>query len=264
MKQKINLIVILLVFLGSTIPLKTSSNYVSSELRKPYIERVTSFITNINDVYFFMEYNDSLNTQENRDILLTKVINNYRTKYINYNDSSKQAFMDSLFSEENIKLALREQELYNIPASVTLAQLYVESKESRRYRMSVLATEANNYFGIKYYNNELIKDSYAVYTEEEFTPSELKRVKRKYIKLYNVKGKVRIRLIQNFAKFEKPEDAFRVHSLVINRYNITGNNYKDWTHGLVKHRYATAWHYAILLNTIIERYHLHELDYIKS
>jgi hypothetical protein len=264
MKKKLNLIVILLVFFGSIIPIKTSSNYMSIRLQKPYMERVASFITNINDVYFFMEYNDSLNTKENRDILLTKVVNNYRNKYINYSDSCKREFMYSLFSEENIKLALREQELYNIPASVTLAQMYVESKESRRYRMSVLATKANNYFGIKYYSNNLIKDSYTVYTEEEFTPSELKQVKRKYIKLYNVKGKVRIRLKQNFAKFEKVEDAFRVHSLVINKYNITGDNYKDWTYGLVKHNYATAWQYAILLNTIIERYHLHELDYIKS
>ena len=263
MGKQFTLIILLFVFFGSMVPLKTSSNLIL-EAKKPYIERVTSFINNINDVYYFMQFNDSLNTPKNKDILFSKVIYNYRSKYLNVEDSTKQVFLDSLFSETNIKLALKEQELYNIPTSVTLAQMYVESKESRRYRLSELAVNANNYFGIKYYKNELIKDSYPVYTEEEFSTSELNKIKIKYIKLYNIKGKVRIRLIQNFAKFDSRKDAFRVHSLVINRYNITGDNYKDWTYGLVKHKYATAWHYAILLNTIIERYHLHELDHIKS
>ena len=263
--EKINkLIVIILVFFGSTVPLKTSSNSVTAETNKTYIEKVTSFIYDIDDVYYFLQFNDSLNTEKTKDVLFSKAIANYKQKYLRFDNEEKQVFLDSLFSDTNIKLALREQEKYNIPASVTLAQLYVESKESRRYRMSVLATEANNYFGIKYHKNDLITDSYPVYTEEEFTVYELKRVKRKYIKLYNVKGRIRIRLIQNFAKFDNAEDAFRVHSLFIDRYNITGDNYTDWTYGLVKHRYATAWHYATLLNTIIERYNLNELDHIKS
>jgi flagellum-specific peptidoglycan hydrolase FlgJ len=211
-----------------------------------------------------MGFNDSLNTTENKNILFSKVIDNYKKQNLKFANKEKSVFLDSLFSTSNIKLALKEQELYNIPASVTLAQLYVESKESRRYRMSVLATEANNYFGIKFHKNSLIKESYAVYTEEEFSVVELKRVKRRYVRLYKVKGKIRIRLIQDFAKFENAEDAFRVHSLVIDRYNITGSNYKDWTYGLVKNRYATAWHYAVLLNTIIERYNLNELDHLRS
>ena len=264
MKKKLNLIIILFVFFGSMVPLKTSSNYISKTDNRPVIERITSFVDDINDVYYFLEFNDSLATDKNKKFLFENVAIKFRRKNLNYDDSTKQVFFDKLFSKENIVLALKEQERYNIPASVTLAQLYVESKESRRYRLSELATEANNYFGIKYYNNDLIKDSYPVYTEEEFSISELNKIKIKYIKLYNIKGKVRIRLIQNFAKFDSREDAFRVHSLVIKKYNITGDNYKDWTHGLVKHKYATAWHYAILLNTIIERYNLHELDYIKS
>jgi len=263
MGKQLNLIILLFAFLGSTTPLKTSSELIF-EKNISYIERVASFMNNINDVYYFMQFNDSLNTDENKSILFSKIIQNYKTKNLQFNDSAKHVFLNKIFSETNIKLALKEQELYNIPASVTLAQLYVESKESRRYKLSELAINANNYFGIKYYKNDLITDYYPVYTEEEFTTNELNKIKIKYIKLYNVKGKIRIKLIQNFAKFEDPKDAFRVHSLVINRYNIKGNNYKDWTHGLVKHKYATAWHYAILLNTIIERYNLNELDHISS
>ena len=49
------------------------------------------------------------------------------------------------FFEQYAPLAMEQQQKYGIPASVTLAQMYLESAGGK----SNLAQTGNNYFGIK-------------------------------------------------------------------------------------------------------------------
>jgi hypothetical protein len=125
--------------------------------------------------------------------------------------------------------------MYNIPASITLAQGILESGNGE----SRLAVEGKNHFGIKCHSNwngkTIIEDD-------------------------DEKGEC-------FRKYNRVSDSYRDHSLFLNErgryaflfeYNKT--DYKKWAKGLKKAGYATNPKYPTLLIDLIEKYDLSRFD----
>jgi hypothetical protein len=132
-------------------------------------------------------------------------------------------------------IAIREMMAYRIPASITLAQGIYESNAGR----SLLATEANNHFGIKCHKEWTGK----TYIKDDETRNEC------------------------FRKYDSPEESFRDHSFFLaqrDRYkplfNLEINDYKGWAKGLKTCGYATNPQYAEQLIKTIEDYQLYQMD----
>ena len=142
-------------------------------------------------------------------------------------------------------IAISEMERYGIPASIKLAQAILESNAGQ----SVLATKANNHFGIKC-GSEWDGGTYYRHDDD-----------------YNDKGK----LIKScFRKYHHVAESFTAHSRFLadsgrrGRYGFLFDyeitDYKKWAHGLKRAGYATNPKYPDLLIRIIEEYHLYDFD----
>lgn len=135
--------------------------------------------------------------------------------------------------------AVEEMELYNIPASITLAQGLLETGGGQ----SRLAQEGKNHFGIKCKENWTGKTM--KHTDD--APNECFRV------------------------YEDPRESYRDHSLFLvnrpfykNLFQLDPKDYNAWAHGLKKAGYATNPRYAYILIDKIQKYKLFEFDYIKK
>ncbi len=131
-------------------------------------------------------------------------------------------------------VAQKEMTLYNIPASITLAQGILESA-SGKGRLSV---EANNHFGIKCHTWTGAK----IYHDDD------------------KKGEC-------FRKYNSAKYSFRDHSLFLSSrkryaglFDLNISNYKAWARGLKAAGYATDRKYPQKLISLIERYELYKYD----
>ncbi len=131
-------------------------------------------------------------------------------------------------------IAQNEMELYNIPASITLAQGILESG-SGNGRLSV---KANNHFGIKCHGWTGAK----IYHDDD------------------KKGEC-------FRKYRDAKYSFRDHSLFLKErkryaglFKLKQSDYKAWAKGLKAAGYATDRKYPQKLISLIERYKLYEYD----
>ena len=136
-------------------------------------------------------------------------------------------------------VAIEEMEMYDIPASISLAQGILESGMG----YSRLAVEANNHFGIKCHSEWEGKRIY--HDDDE-------------------KGEC-------FRVYKDPRTSYRDHSLFLtsrSRYNLLFdlkiNDYKGWAKGLKKAGYATDPKYSTKLINLIERYSLDRFDIKKK
>lgn len=132
------------------------------------------------------------------------------------------------------EIAQNEMQLYNIPASITLAQGILESG-SGNGRLSV---EANNHFGIKCHG---------------WTGAEI----------YHDDDKAQ----ECFRKYKDAKYSFRDHSLFLKdrkRYaklfRLKKEDYKGWARELRAAGYATDRKYPQKLISLIERYQLFKFD----
>lgn len=141
----------------------------------------------------------------------------------------------ALYILEYEVIALKHQEKYKIPASITLAQGILESAAG----FSKLAMKANNHFGIKCGN--------------DWTGATIKAHDD--------------RQNECFRKYKTAKESFDDHSKFLatrTRYadlfklNIT--DYKAWAYGLRNAGYATDPKYAQKLIKIIEDFDLHQYD----
>ncbi len=150
------------------------------------------------------------------------------------------------YIEQYKYLAIQEMHRSQIPASIKLAQAILESQAGT----SLLATKANNHFGIK------CGDSWSGNTY--------------YLKDddYDRNGN---HIQSCFRMYEDASQSFMAHSDFIsgrgrvnNRYavlfSLAKDNYKGWAEGLQKLGYATHPLYAKRLINIIEDYQLYTLD----
>ena len=130
--------------------------------------------------------------------------------------------------------AVRQMELYGIPASITLAQGILESADGN----SALAKYANNHFGIKCHN----WGGEGFYADDD-KPDEC------------------------FRKYESAEQSYVDHSEFLSgrsRYaflfDLKTTDYKGWARGLKKAGYATNPKYPDLLIRLIEDHQLAKYD----
>ncbi|MCQ2225763.1 MAG: glucosaminidase domain-containing protein [Paludibacteraceae bacterium] len=138
------------------------------------------------------------------------------------------------YIERYHKTAIREMYLYNIPASITLAQGILESGSGR----SDLAIRANNHFGIK------CSDGYKgkTYHKDDDKRHDCFRV------------------------YDSADESFRDHSLFLQRphyadlFKLRITDYKGWAKGLKKAGYATNPKYPELLIEVIEQNYLDIYD----
>lgn len=130
--------------------------------------------------------------------------------------------------------AVEEMKLYNIPASITLAQGIIESNAGQ----SKLSRLENNHFGIKCKANS--NHRCANYADDD--PDDMFRV------------------------FNNAWESYREHSKLLtgSRYKhltkLSRKDYKAWARGLQKAGYATNKNYAKLIISIVERYKLYKYD----
>ncbi|MFT3886464.1 MAG: glucosaminidase domain-containing protein [Flavobacteriales bacterium] len=132
------------------------------------------------------------------------------------------------------EVAVKKMTEHGIPASITLAQGLLESRNGN----SVLATEGNNHFGIK--------------CTPDWTGG----------KIYHDDD----RKDDCFRKYKEASQSFEDHSKFLQRpryaelFELKTTDYKGWAKGLKKCGYATDPHYPQKLIDLIERYELYKLD----
>ncbi len=148
---------------------------------------------------------------------------------------AQQTMTRKEYIERYAPLAVEQQTLYGIPASITLAQGLLESANGN----SRLAREANNHFGIKCGSSW---DGPSVRHDDDA-------------------------LQECFRAYSSPEESYIDHSLILLErkwyrplFDLDPKDYKAWAHGLKKAGYATNPLYAELLIKIIEDYELYRYD----
>lgn len=142
-------------------------------------------------------------------------------------------------------VAISEMQRTGIPASIKLAQAILESNSGK----SVLATDANNHFGIKC-GGEWSGSTYMI--EDDDFDADGNKIK------------------SCFRTYKDAEESFVEHSEFLrspkkqNRYGflfrLDPTDYKEWAYGLKKAGYATNPRYAEILIKIIDDYQLNKLD----
>lgn len=149
------------------------------------------------------------------------------------------------FFKKYANSAMEAQNLYGIPASITLAQGALESS----WGQSGLTVKANNFFGIKDFPNDYwVGEQYVAMTKEQAT-----------VGYYSLK--------QPFRKYKTPADSFADHArflLTYDRYkplfSLDVNDYEGWAKGLKSAGYATDNLYPSKLINMIKMYNLTQYD----
>ena len=140
-------------------------------------------------------------------------------------------------------LAIREQSLTGIPASIKLSMALLESNNGQSY----LAIKGNNHFGIKWWNVANDGASFIEVFDDD----------------KNKHGKP---IVSRFIKFSSAEASYKKHSEVLKRprysilFTYATNDYRSWALGLGACGYATAKDYGARLIELIERYNLTQYD----
>ena len=139
-----------------------------------------------------------------------------------------------IYIEQYKATAVRQQQEYGIPASITLAQGLLESGAGN----STLATEGNNHFGIKCHNTWKGEGIYHDDDEKN----------------------------ECFRKYDSAEESFEDHARFLKKkryaplFQLNVTDYKGWAKGLKQCGYATDPTYASKLINIIEVYGLSAYD----
>ena len=140
-----------------------------------------------------------------------------------------------LYVETFAPIAIEEMRLYEIPASITLAQGILESGSGK----GTLAVSANNHFGIK---------CHSTWTGE---------------RVYHDDDE----LGECFRKYTDVKYSYRDHSLFLSQrsryadlFELKLSDYKGWAKGLKNAGYATDPKYPDKLISLIERFELWRYD----
>jgi murein DD-endopeptidase MepM/ murein hydrolase activator NlpD len=147
--------------------------------------------------------------------------------------STNQEYVD-LYADE----AVRQMQLYGIPASITLAQGILESASGK----SQLARNENNHFGIKASKSWLDNGGkYGLYSDDK--PNE------------------------KFCSYASVSDSYTHHSQILKNssryascFALSADDYKGWANGLQRAGYASDKRYAQSLIAVIERNGLDKYD----
>jgi LysM repeat protein len=131
--------------------------------------------------------------------------------------------------------ALKDMARTGVPASITLSQGMLESENGN----SLLATTANNHFGIKCHKDWKGNSFY----KDDDTKQECFRKYKTVLE-----------------SFDDHSDFLKTHQRYAFLFELERSNYKGWAEGLKRAGYATNPFYPQLLIKIIEDNKLYELD----
>ncbi|MEY2905389.1 MAG: hypothetical protein RJA52_1405 [Bacteroidota bacterium] len=140
------------------------------------------------------------------------------------------------YFEKYQSIAIRQMKTHGIPASIILAQGYLESNGGQ----SELALMTNNHFGLKCYSKTCEKGHCTNFEDDSHKDF--------------------------FLIFENPESSYEEHSQFLKKeryqplFSIQKGDYKSWAKGLKKAGYATDPGYDIKLIRLIENYKLNKYD----
>lgn len=142
------------------------------------------------------------------------------------------------YAERYAVEAMEQMKRYGIPASVTLAQGILESRNGQ----SELSQLGNNHFGVKASKSWLKNGGdYLIYTDDK--PNE------------------------KFCKYATVGDSYEHHSKILKNsgrysqcFKLSPDDYKGWTNGIERGGYATSGGYAASLQKIIEINGLQKYD----
>ncbi|MDR3326664.1 MAG: glucosaminidase domain-containing protein [Prevotellaceae bacterium] len=140
------------------------------------------------------------------------------------------------FIEKYKDLAVREQHIHGIPASITMAQALLESAAGE----SMLAVKGKNFFGVKCGSNWTGK---TINKDDD-------------------------RIQECFRKYNEVIESYEDHSEFLKRpryeplFKYPLKDYQSWANGLQKAGYATDKNYANKLIILIEDYNLNDLIYL--
>ena len=175
--------------------------------------------------------------REKEKTVIAETMKETRTKEITSLPSKPPSNIEAYISIYS-DIAQNEMKLYDIPASITLAQGILESGSGK----GRLAREANNHFGIKCH---------------EWAGA----------RIYHDDDKSQ----ECFRKYKEAKYSFRDHSLFLlerRRYSglfeLRKDDYKRWAKGLRAAGYATDKKYPDKLISLIERYELYKFDDVYS
>ena len=139
------------------------------------------------------------------------------------------------FIEKHTELAVKEMELYGVPASIKMAQALIESRAGT----SKLAKNNNNFFGMKCFSRRCHKGHCTNAYDDHHKDF--------------------------FRKYKSTQESWRSHSKLLSqgRYKKLqshGTDYIKWAKGLKSVGYATDKNYDKKLIDVIRKYELFELD----
>jgi len=145
------------------------------------------------------------------------------------------------FFEKYKNLAMETQNLFGVPASITLAQAALESA----WGLSGLTVRSNNFFGIK-------ADS--SWTGEVDTAPTKEFVNGAYINISS-----------GFRKYKTAQDSFNDHAKFLRKFKRYANLFEnmvpeDWAKKLQQDGYATDPLYSSKLINMINQYGLKKYD----
>lgn len=140
------------------------------------------------------------------------------------------------FFERYAPIAMQQQQKYGIPASVTLAQMALESG----FGSSRLSREGNNYFGIKVHGEYNSAGRYGYYSDDR--PNE------------------------KFCHYSSVEESVQDHSRILmgSRYSrchsLSSTDYHGWISGIKAAGYATDPNYVASIEKKINDFNLSQYD----
>lgn len=151
------------------------------------------------------------------------------------------------FLKMAVPAAQASQAKYGVPASVTIAQAILESSNATGWGRSQLATEANNFFGIK---------ATDVKNPEHYIELKTHEYLHNHLELIDAK----------FARYEDPSESFDAHArllAVAKRYEpcmYAANDPELFSMRLQQCGYSTNPGYAVTLQKLIKEYDLAQFD----
>ncbi len=166
---------------------------------------------------------NSYKPNKNKILIDDRKVTKKEKRYLNY-------------IENHFLLAQQEMELYDIPASIKLAQGLLETNGGA----SKLAVNCNNHFGIKCFSRKCKKGHCLNFSDDSHKDF--------------------------FKKYKSVKESYRAHSVFLKKerykklFSFREKDYKSWAYELKRAGYATDKKYPEKLIALIEKYKLYQFD----
>lgn len=174
------------------------------------------------------------NNDIKREIIIEDKDLQFVTAWIDLNIDSKtslkSAYFGKLLDAERLLLILKKCRMYNIPPSIVLSQMFIESKHASKLDLADFVKQSNNYFGIKY----------GKFTDIETRKHRMTTTEQRNGSKYVAK--------QSFSSFKSFEDCLKAYFIIVTK-DRADKTEKQWLRSMVQ-RYATSNSYLQLIHDV--------------